>query len=182
MALPRIGLATVGVVSFIVVVCLLTGAEYASASPPFLIHGNAIKSLSDQYRRSISDSDQVLESPNTVSPTSAPVTSTYVNPVASVRLEGREREEALLSIPDWKLVGETINRNFIFPDFNTAFALMSRVALYAEKNEHHPDWFNSWNRLNISLTTSDCHCLSQRDINEARQIDIYLQQLPYTPA
>ncbi len=56
---------------------------------------------------------------------------------------------------------------FMFKDFNEAWGFMSRVALLAEKINHHPEWFNVYNRVNITLSTHDCQGLSQRDIKMA---------------
>lgn len=64
-----------------------------------------------------------------------------------------------------------ITREFIFADFAQAFAFMTQVALVAEKNNHHPEWFNVYNRVDITLTTHDAGGLSQRDIELARYAD-----------
>ena len=64
-----------------------------------------------------------------------------------------------------------IRREFVFADFAQAFAFMTQVALYAEKHDHHPEWVNVWNRVDITLTTHDAGGLSQRDIDLARYAD-----------
>jgi 4a-hydroxytetrahydrobiopterin dehydratase len=64
-----------------------------------------------------------------------------------------------------------ITREFTFADFTQAFAFMTQVALVAEKNNHHPEWFNVFNRVEITLTTHDAGGLSQRDIDLARYAD-----------
>ena len=64
-----------------------------------------------------------------------------------------------------------ITREFIFADFAQAFAFMTQVALMAEKTNHHPEWFNVYNRVDITLTTHDAGGLSQRDIDLARYAD-----------
>lgn len=66
---------------------------------------------------------------------------------------------------------DAIMREFRFADFTAAFAFMTRLALYAEKHNHHPEWFNVYNRLVITLTTHDVGGLSQRDIDFARYAD-----------
>lgn len=67
--------------------------------------------------------------------------------------------------------GKSIARTFKFRDFNEAWGFMSRVALLAERQDHHPEWSNVWNTVNIALTTHDIGGLSDRDIRMARAID-----------
>jgi len=76
-------------------------------------------------------------------------------------------------LPEWTLRddGLAIVRALKFADFNTAFGFMTRVAIQAEKADHHPEWFNVYNRVEITLTTHDVDGLSQRDIDLARFID-----------
>jgi len=62
-------------------------------------------------------------------------------------------------------------KEFKFADFNEAFGFMSRVALKAEKMDHHPEWFNVYNQVKITLSTHDCTGLSKRDITLATFID-----------
>ena len=77
----------------------------------------------------------------------------------------------LPEIPDWQHAEGTLQRSFRFIDFNQAFAFMTAVALDAEKADHHPEWFNVYNRVDIRLTTHDCKALSQRDFDLAKLID-----------
>lgn len=88
------------------------------------------------------------------------------------RLTDSERETALATLPDWTLRedGLAITRCFTFTDFSEAFAFMTRVALQAEKADHHPEWSNVWNRVDITLTTHDAGGLSQRDVEMAGAI------------
>ena len=92
------------------------------------------------------------------------------------QLTQAEREEALASMPEWVLRadGLAIERTFKFGDFSEAFGFMARVALLAEKHDHHPEWFNVYNRVEITLTTHDAGGLSQRDVKMARAIDALL--------
>ncbi len=62
-------------------------------------------------------------------------------------------------------------KTFKFADFNEAFGFMTRVALYADKADHHPEWFNVYNRVDITLTTHDAGGLSERDVAMARFIE-----------
>lgn len=93
--------------------------------------------------------------------------------MAVVRLEGAARETALQALPGWRPVDgrDAIIKSFRFADFNTAFAFMSRVALTAEKLDHHPEWFNVYNRVEITLTTHDAGGLSERDVALGSFID-----------
>ena len=83
-----------------------------------------------------------------------------------------EIEAALGRVPEWRLRdGQAIERAFRFADFGQAFAFMTRVALLAEKADHHPEWSNVWNKVAITLTTHDAGGLSERDIALAEAID-----------
>lgn len=88
------------------------------------------------------------------------------------RLTDSERDAALAALAGWTLRddGLAISRDFKFADFSEAFAFMTRVALYAEKADHHPEWSNVYNRVHITLTTHDAGGLSQRDVKMAQAI------------
>lgn len=89
------------------------------------------------------------------------------------RLSDDERRAALAELARWTLRedGLAIARDFRFADFTEAFAFMTRVALHAEKADHHPEWSNVYNRVHITLTTHDAGGLSKRDVALARVID-----------
>ena len=89
------------------------------------------------------------------------------------KLTDAERDTALADLSGWSLRadGLAISRRFIFADFSEAFAFMTRVALLAEKADHHPEWANVWNKVDITLTTHDAGGLSARDVEMARAID-----------
>lgn len=77
-------------------------------------------------------------------------------------------------LPGWTFAAErggTISREFVFADFAQAFAFMTRVALIAEKRDHHPEWRNVYNRVSITLTTHDAGGLTAKDIALARAAD-----------
>ena len=84
-----------------------------------------------------------------------------------------EREAALAGLHGWSFdAGRNgIARRFAFPDFGEAFAFMVRVALEAEKADHHPDWANVWNKVNILLSTHDAGGVTGKDIALAARID-----------
>lgn len=88
-------------------------------------------------------------------------------------LSEMDRAEALDGLPDWDHdeARDAITRTVVFADFVEAFAFMTRVALIAEKMDHHPEWKNVWNRVDILLTTHDAGGLSGRDIELADAID-----------
>jgi 4a-hydroxytetrahydrobiopterin dehydratase len=90
------------------------------------------------------------------------------------QLNEEERTEALDELDEWDFdeARDAITRTFTFADFSEAFAFMTRVALLAEKADHHPEWSNVWNRVDILLTTHDAGGLSQRDVDMAEAIDL----------
>jgi len=72
---------------------------------------------------------------------------------------------------------QSITKTFIFTDFNQAWSFMSRTALLAEKMDHHPEWLNVYNRVEVTLTTHDCDGVSKQDINMARAMEAYASDL-----
>jgi 4a-hydroxytetrahydrobiopterin dehydratase len=92
--------------------------------------------------------------------------------MAIAELTQSERDAALSELTGWTLRedGKAISRTFTFGDFNEAFGFMTRVALYADKADHHPEWFNVYNRVEMTLTTHDAGGLSHRDVALARFI------------
>ena len=89
------------------------------------------------------------------------------------KLSGQGVEEQLGSVEGWALVkdGTAISKSFKFKNFSQAWAFMSRLALLAEKMNHHPEWFNVYNRVDITLNTHDVGGLSELDFTMARQAD-----------
>ncbi|MDD3800389.1 MAG: 4a-hydroxytetrahydrobiopterin dehydratase [Novosphingobium sp.] len=92
------------------------------------------------------------------------------------QLTDQEREEALAALPEWSLRadGLAIERTFLFKDFSEAFGFMARAALLAEVQDHHPEWFNVYNRVAVTLTTHDAGGLSRRDVKMATAMDALL--------
>jgi 4a-hydroxytetrahydrobiopterin dehydratase len=85
-----------------------------------------------------------------------------------------EEAAALLAAhPEWELTreGKAIARTFRFGNFSEAWGFMSRVALLAEAQDHHPEWFNVYNRVEVTLTTHDAGGLSARDAKMAAAMD-----------
>ena len=88
-------------------------------------------------------------------------------------LTGDARNQALAALPTWTLVPgrDGISRDFAFKDFNEAFGFMTRVALAADRMDHHPEWSNVYNRVSIVLSSHDAGGLTERDMALARFID-----------
>ena len=91
----------------------------------------------------------------------------------SAKLTGEARRLALKDLHGWNEVEDrdAIRKTFHFADFNEAFAFMTRVALHAERADHHPEWFNVGNRVEIVLASHDVEGVSQRDVTLARFIE-----------
>ena len=90
------------------------------------------------------------------------------------RLDDAARAGLAAALPGWAMVAgrDAIRREFRFADFSAAWGFMARVALLAEAQDHHPEWSNVWNRVEITLTTHDAGGLSARDLRLATAIDV----------
>ncbi len=82
-----------------------------------------------------------------------------------------ELVEAMADVPAWKLDGVRLVRAFEFDDFGAAWAFMTRVAVVSELLFHHPDWSNSWNKVEIAITNHDAGGLTELDIEFCRRVD-----------
>lgn len=87
------------------------------------------------------------------------------------KLSSSAVKQHLASLPDWSLVENKLYRRLIFADFVQAFGFMSQVALMAEAMNHHPEWINVYNRVEIYLTTHDVDGISERDFTLAHRIE-----------
>ena len=85
-----------------------------------------------------------------------------------MRLSQEEIEEELKDLPGWSVVNDKLHREIEFESFNQAFGFMTRAAMEIEKMNHHPEWFNVYNRLVIDLMTHDAGGITTNDINLAR--------------
>jgi len=95
------------------------------------------------------------------------------------RLTDEQRTNALTELAGWSLVEgrEAIQKTFTFKNFNQAFGFMTRVALLAEPMDHHPEWFNVYNRVEVTLSTHDVDGLSEMDVRMAKAMDTFAAQL-----
>jgi 4a-hydroxytetrahydrobiopterin dehydratase len=89
------------------------------------------------------------------------------------KLAGKELEAALTALSGWQPSQgrDAIAKSFKFKDFNAAFGFMTQVALLSEKRNHHPEWSNVWNKVEITLTTHDAGGLTPQDFDLAKAID-----------
>jgi 4a-hydroxytetrahydrobiopterin dehydratase len=81
---------------------------------------------------------------------------------------------AVAQLPGWSAVAggrDAIQRTYLFPDFNTAFGFMARAALKAEQLDHHPEWFNVYNRVEVTLATHDADGVTKLDVELASFMD-----------
>ncbi len=100
-------------------------------------------------------------------------TSKGKNKIMIPKLTETERAALPATLPLWSLVAgrDAVAREFRFENFNAAWGFMSRVALLAEQQDHHPEWSNVWNKVSITLATHDAGGLSAHDVKLAQAID-----------
>lgn len=87
-------------------------------------------------------------------------------------LSPEELAERLATLPDWAVVDGKLHREIVLEDFAAAFALMTEVAIWAEKLGHHPEWSNVYNRVTIDLVTHDAGGLTDLDIQLATRVEL----------
>ncbi len=85
----------------------------------------------------------------------------------ATKLTDREIDVAIGSLPDWERVGDEMRAEFSFADFREAFGFMSEMSMWAEKLNHHPSWSNTYNRVEVALTTHDVDGISELDLQLA---------------
>ena len=86
-------------------------------------------------------------------------------------LSDSEIESEVTKLPGWKLLNGKLNKSFEFEDFVEAFGFMTRVAMQAEKMNHHPEWFNVYNKVKIDLITHDVNGISNYDVKLASAVN-----------
>ena len=89
------------------------------------------------------------------------------------KLPTKRRQEALKTLKGWKKSRgkNAIEKDFIFKDFKTAFSWMTKIALIAEKMDHHPEWFNVYNKVEVTLSTHDSGGVTELDIEMAKEMN-----------
>jgi 4a-hydroxytetrahydrobiopterin dehydratase len=92
------------------------------------------------------------------------------------KLEGPGRATALKELSHWSELNnrDAISRKFDFKSFSEAFAFMTRAALLAEKMDHHPEWFNVYNKVEVTLSTHDAGGVTENDVRMAKAMDAYV--------
>jgi 4a-hydroxytetrahydrobiopterin dehydratase len=87
------------------------------------------------------------------------------------KLSAEDVNAKLAALPAWSLAGGKLHREYQFADFVDAFGWMTRAALVAERRNHHPEWFNVWNKVVVDLTTHDAGGISERDFEVAAEFE-----------
>jgi len=85
-----------------------------------------------------------------------------------MRLSKDDIDEELKNLPGWSVVNEKLHKEFQFENFNQAFGFMTRAAMEIEKMNHHPEWFNVYNRITIELITHDVGGITKNDVSLAK--------------
>ena len=88
-----------------------------------------------------------------------------------MRLSQADIYEKLKSLPGWSVVNEKLHKEFQFDSFNQAFGFMTRAAMEIEKMNHHPEWFNVYNKITVELTTHDAGGITNNDVSLARTLN-----------
>jgi len=94
--------------------------------------------------------------------------------MSSTQLPLEVIENKLKELPGWLVVDQKLHKEFQFDDFNQAFGFMTRAAMHIEKLNHHPEWFNVYNKLTIDLTTHDAGGITENDIKLAKILNSLL--------
>jgi 4a-hydroxytetrahydrobiopterin dehydratase len=103
--------------------------------------------------------------------------------MAAQKLNQHELSSFLQQISEWEVKSEKLHREFKFSDFAHAFGFMTTAAVLIEKMNHHPEWFNVYNRVSVDLTTHDAGGITEKDVKLARLLDsIYVSPFSATQA
>ncbi|MGI0046420.1 MAG: 4a-hydroxytetrahydrobiopterin dehydratase [Nitrosotalea sp.] len=88
-----------------------------------------------------------------------------------VKLTEEQIKKELTDLQGWSVVNGKLHKDFVFTDFIEAFGFMSRAAIHIEKMNHHPEWFNVYNKIKVELVTHDAGGITQNDINLAKTLN-----------
>ena len=88
-----------------------------------------------------------------------------------IRLSEEQIKTELAGIPGWSILNGKLHKDFVFDDFIEAFGFMCKAAIHIEKINHHPEWFNVYNKISIDLVTHDAGGITQNDIDLARTLN-----------
>lgn len=91
--------------------------------------------------------------------------------MALPKLTDEQIKKELTSLAGWSIVNGKLHKDFVFDDFIEAFGFMSKAAIHIEKMNHHPEWFNVYNKIKVDLVTHDAGGITQNDINLARTLN-----------
>ncbi|XP_058817949.1 pterin-4-alpha-carbinolamine dehydratase isoform X2 [Topomyia yanbarensis] len=151
---------------------LLLSTGYSSSAISSSLSLSPVRSLTIEARRQYSSSGSNIESPESVIVKGS---QTLRKRKMVAKLSEDQRKELLQPLFDagWTLVKDrdAIYKEYLFKDFNEAFGFMTRVALKADKMDHHPEWFNVYNKVQVTLATHDCGGLSERDVKLAKFLE-----------
>ncbi len=98
------------------------------------------------------------------------------------KLSDAEIQVELKNVPEWSLVGETIQRTFQFPDFLTAMRFVNQAAEAAEADQHHPDILIRYNKVTLTLSTHDAGGITAKDFSLAKKVDTMIAAIPHIPS
>ena len=96
--------------------------------------------------------------------------------MAPKRLSDDEIKDATSDMSGWSIVGGKLHKEYLFDTFNAAFGFMTRAAMEIEKANHHPEWFNVYNKLTVDLMTHDAGGITTNDVRLAKTLDMLAQQ------
>ncbi|OLD33549.1 MAG: 4a-hydroxytetrahydrobiopterin dehydratase [Thaumarchaeota archaeon 13_1_40CM_2_39_13_2] len=88
--------------------------------------------------------------------------------MATEKLSDEQIKKELSNLPGWNVTDGKLHKDFIFKDFIEAFGFISKAAIHIEKMNHHPEWFNVYNKIKVDLVTHDAGGITQNDINLAK--------------
>jgi 4a-hydroxytetrahydrobiopterin dehydratase len=91
--------------------------------------------------------------------------------MALAKLTEEQIQKELANLQGWSVVNGKLHKDFVFVDFIEAFGFMSKAAIHIEKMNHHPEWFNVYNKIKVELVTHDAGGITQNDINLARTLN-----------